>query len=102
MVRNQTNKVAVRTQKAVADAFLALIRERAYEGISVTDICKRADIVRKTFYNNFKSKDDVVHHLIDGIFCEMESRVDFRHTSVREILLFAFRFVLDNREALLL
>ncbi len=102
MVRNHTNKVAARTQKAVSDAFLALIRERAYEEISVTDICRRADIVRKTFYNNFRSKDDVVHYLINDIFCEMESRVDFRHTSVRKILLFAFRFIMDNREALLL
>ncbi len=56
------NKVAMRTQKAISDAFLELIRERAYEDISVTDLCRRADVVRKTFYNNFRSKDDVVHY----------------------------------------
>lgn len=102
MYKTQTNAVALRTQKAISGAFLSLIQERAYEDISVTDICRRADVVRKTFYNNFGSKDDVVHYLINGIFHEMESKIDLRQMSVRHILLMAFGFVLDNRDALLL
>ncbi|WP_159448011.1 TetR/AcrR family transcriptional regulator [Papillibacter cinnamivorans] len=94
--------MAKRTQNAIAGAFLSLIRENTYEEISVTDLCRKADVVRKTFYNNFHSKDDVVHYLIDDIFHEMESGMDLRNMSVREILLNAFRFVTENREALLL
>lgn len=102
MYKNQTNKVAIRTQKALSGAFLSLIQEFAYEEISVTNICRRADIVRKSFYNNFQSKDDVVLYLINDIFHEMESKLDLQHMSVQQILLTAFRFVMDNREALLL
>lgn len=94
--------MAIRTQKAIADAFLSLIQEHAYGHISVTDICRRADVVRKTFYNHFQSKDDVVHYLINDIFHEMESRMDLKNMSVQQILLIAFRFVMENREALLL
>jgi AcrR family transcriptional regulator len=102
MHKIQTNAVAIRTQKAISGAFLSLIQERAYEDISVTDICRRADVVRKTFYNNFHSKDDVVHYLISDIFYELESKMDLRQMSVQQILLIAFRFVMENREALLL
>lgn len=102
MNKIQTNIVAIRTQKAIANAFLSLIQERAYEDISVTDICRCADVVRKTFYNNFHTKDDVVHYLINDIFCEMESKVDLKQMSVQQILLIAFTFVMENREALLL
>jgi AcrR family transcriptional regulator len=102
MYKDQTNIVAIRTQKAISAAFLSLIRERSYEEMSVTDICLRADVVRKTFYNNFRSKDDVVRYLINDIFHVMESQMDLALMSVQQILLIAFRFVLENRESLLL
>ena len=102
MYKVQTNKVAIRTQKAISKALLSLIQEHKYEDISVMDICRSADVVRKTFYNNFHSKDDVVYYLINDIFHELESRMDLQNMSVRQILLIAFRFVMDNREALLL
>ena len=102
MYKNQTNIVAIRTQKAVAGAFLTLIREYEYEDISVTNICKRADIVRKTFYNNFHSKDDVVYYLISNIFREMENKVDLQHMSMKQILLIAFGFIVENRDDLML
>ncbi|MFA5629790.1 MAG: TetR/AcrR family transcriptional regulator [Dehalococcoidales bacterium] len=102
MYKEQTNKVAIRTQNAVADAFLDLLQEYDYEDISITEICKRADIVRKTFYNNFQSKDDIVRYRINHIFQELESTVDLRYMSVKRILLIAFGFVMDYREALLL
>ena len=102
MYRNQTNKVAIRTQRAVSNALIALIQDFSYEEISVTDICRCAEVVRKTFYNNFQSKDDVVHYIISDIFHEMEAMLDLRYMSVRQMLLIAFKFVMDNRLALLL
>lgn len=101
MEQPHTNPVAQRTRKAIADALLSLIWEQAYERISVTDICKKADVVRKTFYNNFRSKDDVVRALIQDIFLEVETRVDLRSMSVREMLVIVFDFILENRAALI-
>lgn len=98
----QADKGTARTQKAIAEAFWSLITEREYGQISVTDICRRADYVRKTFYNHFDSKDDVVRCFIREIFRTLESGIDLRAMRPREILLVVFRFVLDNREALLL
>jgi len=101
MQKKQTNIVAVRTQKLITDAFLALIRERPYEEITVTEICRCADVVRKTFYNHFQTKDDIVRWLMNDCFRELESKVNLRQMSVRQILHVAFEFILDNRDALL-
>jgi AcrR family transcriptional regulator len=102
MYQKQTNPVAIRTQKAFTDALLSLIRERPYEEISVTDICRRADFVRKTFYNHFDSKDDVVRCLISDVFYQLETSMDLKNMSIGQILLVAFQFVANNRESLLL
>jgi AcrR family transcriptional regulator len=102
MFKIQTNKTALRTRKAVGEAFVSLINEHDYGQISITDICKRADIARKSFYNNFRSKDDVVEFIIYNLFLEMGAKMDMEYMSLREILLVAFKFVSDNRESLLL
>lgn len=102
MYNNVVNKTAERTKKALADAFVKLIESHLYEKITITDICKQADVVRKTFYNNFKSKDDIVRYLINSIFDEMESRVDLNSLNTKRILLTLFSFIMDNRDSLLL
>ena len=102
MQNERANSVAQRSQRAIADAFLSLIQERAFEDISVTEICKRADVVRKTFYNRFPSKDAVVRFLIDDFTGSLESMVDLTQMSIREMLMIAFRSVLENRRMLLL
>ncbi len=102
MERTQVNSIAQRSQRAIADAFLLLIQEKTYEEISVTEICKNADIVRKTFYNRFSSKDAVVRFLIDDFTQELESLVDLKRMDVKKMLMIAFQAVLENRERLLL
>ncbi|MDK3158974.1 TetR/AcrR family transcriptional regulator [Kamptonema cortianum] len=49
-----------RTRRALREALIALIAERGYDGISVSDIADRADINRATFYLHYKDKDDLL------------------------------------------
>ncbi|NLC96865.1 MAG: TetR family transcriptional regulator [Erysipelotrichaceae bacterium] len=102
MKKQQINAMAARSQHAIGRAFLSLIETYAYEDISVTAICEKAGVVRKTFYNNFTTKDDVVHYLIQEIFIELERELDLLSMSLEHILLYIFEFVEKNQEALLL
>ena len=92
----------MRTQNEIGNALLLLIKEREYNQITITDICKRADIVRKTFYNNFDSKDDVMNFLINNIFLELEQKIDVEYMNVRRMLLIVFSFIMKYRDDLLL
>jgi AcrR family transcriptional regulator len=60
--RDQT-KLANRA--AILEAGRAVFAELGYEGTTVRDIIRRTQLASGTFYNYFKSKDDVFHALHD-------------------------------------
>ncbi len=49
-----------RTHKLLWDALMALMIERDFESITVTDICDRAMVHRTTFYKHFEDKYDLL------------------------------------------
>lgn len=65
-IMNHTkNPTALQSQKFILQALLDLMGKVAYDKISVSDICRKADVDRRTFYRNFDSKNEVLeHHII--------------------------------------
>ena len=53
-----------KTRSLLHDALASLIREKAYDSISVKEILDRANVGRSTFYMHFRDKDDL---LVSGI-----------------------------------
>lgn len=44
----------------LTDTLLQLMEKRAYQKISITDLCEQAGVARVSFYRNFQSKDDIL------------------------------------------
>ena len=59
------NPSAVRSKQQIIDALLKLMEDYPYNEISVKQIVMETDLVRKTFYRNFSSKDDVLNAYIN-------------------------------------
>ena len=55
-----TNKTALCSQKNIADTFVQLLRDNNYTAISVSRICKAAQVSRQTFYSLFESKENII------------------------------------------
>ncbi len=68
------NKTALASQRQIADALLALLGESPYGEISVSAICKRAEVSRQTFYSLFRSKDNVITFTLRNDCCYSDPR----------------------------
>lgn len=56
------------TKRALAEALKQLMQEKAFEKISISDICEKCDMNRKSFYYHFKDKYDLVNWIFDTEF----------------------------------
>lgn len=54
---------AVRSRKMIRQAFMELLKEKEFEKITVTDIVKRADINRSTFYAHYPDVFGVIDEI---------------------------------------
>src|SRR5437763_13744482 len=72
-----------RTYKFLWDALLALMTERNFESITVTDICERAMVHRTTFYKHYEDKNGLLFHVIQDELNALFAAVDM-HVATEE------------------
>ena len=60
------------TRKAIQDAFLRVKRTKEYNTITVTDICREAEISRGTFYAHFRNITEVLDAVLDDALSGMD------------------------------
>lgn len=59
MNTNQKTELS-RSQKCFIDALLALMQQKSYGEISVSELSEYAQYDRRTYYRHFKSRDDIL------------------------------------------
>lgn len=62
-----TNKTALRSQKWIERALLDLMEKKDYDKINVAELCRKADLDRRTFYRNYTSKQDVLEQYVNKL-----------------------------------
>jgi AcrR family transcriptional regulator len=68
-----------RTQKshsAISAAFIALLHERSYESLTVSDVAARANVGRSTLYEHFRTKRDLLRASLTEPLAKLASTVD--------------------------
>lgn len=56
------------TKHALAKAMKELLEEQSFEKISISDICEKCSMNRKSFYYHFRDKFDLVNWIFDTEF----------------------------------
>ncbi len=64
------------TKGTIRDAFMELLKGKPFGKITVTDICRLADINRGTFYLHYYDVDDVLDDVLDIAFSDVSSTLD--------------------------
>ena len=79
MDQKKQYRSALRSRRLIRQAFLELLREKKFEKITVTDIVKRADINRSTFYAHYPDVLGLVEELVNDVVdksLELVARTD--------------------------
>lgn len=72
-------KSSLRSKKLITDALVALLDEKTLDKITVTDIVKKADINRGTFYAHYDSVADVVTSIFENAYGIIKSSIQIFH-----------------------
>jgi AcrR family transcriptional regulator len=66
LTRRERRKLEVRSR--ILDASISLFEKLGIEGTRVVEICERADVAHKTFFNHFQSKRELLREIArDGL-----------------------------------
>lgn len=64
------------TYDKLLKAITLLLKEKDFEDISISELCKKAKVERPTFYNHFKDKEDFVIQMIRYLYKKRNVSID--------------------------
>lgn len=87
MYRKCVTELSAQHQRTVTESLLELMQKQSYESITVTELCRTANISRRIFYHLFTNKTDALYALIDYAILSMEGfRPDVEDDAMRFLL----------------
>jgi AcrR family transcriptional regulator len=86
---------ATKTKDALHTAFSTLLFEQGYEALKISDVALRAQVGRSTFYEHFKTKQDLLKASLERPLSALSRVIDLE-TSSENLVPFLVHFY-DNR-----
>jgi AcrR family transcriptional regulator len=100
MFNRSKNPRVWRSLDKTATALFALLREKDYGDITISEVCTKAGLTRKTFYRDFDSLDDVVDF---AVYSRISEYIANPHpNSFQEYVFRFFSFCAERKEVLAL
>ena len=65
----------IKTKNNLYKGLLLTMKNKPFEKITVSDICKEANTNRSTFYNNFNDKYDLLSALVNDLEEELKQKL---------------------------
>lgn len=66
------------SKERIQDALLNLLAEKPLEKITVTEVCRGAQVSRTTYYRSYDSLESIVEDILKEIFDQIQQVVPFR------------------------
>ncbi|HCT92813.1 MAG TPA: TetR/AcrR family transcriptional regulator [Lachnospiraceae bacterium] len=73
---HKTDRRTRYTRRAIKDILLDELKTKPYSKITVTEICKKAEINRGTFYLHYYDIDDVLNDILEDFLSDTSSVLD--------------------------
>ncbi len=85
MAETSTDLRVVKTRRTIKNALIELVAEKELSDITISELSKRAQINRKTFYRHYKAVPDVVTELENEILEKFSHILKRSNTSVLDV-----------------
>lgn len=86
------------TEQRIDRVFMELLEKKELKEITVSEICRRADIHRTTFYGHYTDVYDLMYKMLGRTYEKlMEGFIQEEHFSLKQGFLEAFRLVEKNK-----
>ncbi len=82
---NPTDLRVVKTRQTIRNALSSLLSERELPDITITALCARAQINRKTFYRHYRSIADVITEFENELLSKFSNILRTSNTSISDI-----------------
>lgn len=99
-IKKTDNPIAIRSQRLICESFLKIMYEKPYDKITITEVCKNANLVRETFYRNFSSKEAVIKHILDWKFEELYDQNNKIQPKIEDFFINYFTYWKEERDFL--
>ena len=85
------------TKECLYGAFLHFLEEKPVSDITVSEICERAGVSRKTFYRYYSDQFGLLVAMQDDLFADYRDALASEPADVRQITPLLIRFADENR-----
>ncbi len=104
MLEKAEYKNSARSRRLICDALLELMDEKPLEKITVTDIARRADVNRGTFYLHYDSVSDVINELQETLIAQMnqyfiDKNIAFNTDNIMSLTAGCLKYIYDQEPA---
>lgn len=94
-----TDSRVTKTINRIHDGMVNLLKTKAYNDITVKDICEKSQISRTTFYTHYKTKDDFIYSYLNTLLKEAKKKFLKSETLTQAIFLKDDLFLAKRRSA---
>lgn len=85
------------TKKILREALFSLLHERELSEITITELCKTADVNRNTFYRHYNIPLDILLEIEDDVF-EKLSAVLRKSTNMDDVILLSCQLLESDKQ----
>jgi AcrR family transcriptional regulator len=71
MYKQCKSEKSAKRQAHIANCLQQLLQKKNYDDISITELCRKAEVPRSVFYRYFADKDAVLWFAIDGMLADL-------------------------------
>ena len=90
------------TCAVIKESFLSLLKEKSYDKISISEICKNAEVTRATFYLHYSNLDELFLEVLDEALEISKNSMEFEKENATDIfwIPLIFQFVKEQLQTL--